>query len=89
MSKLSARVGEIMNKIYEGGPFNAETEEQLAKLLKESFEDCYKKAANELDNPDEEIPSPEVIALYIEDLPEAEQTKALSIVNDWFDNLES
>ena len=89
MSKLSSRVGEIMNKIYEGGPFNAETEEQLAKLLKESFEDCYKKAANELDNPDEEIPSPEVIALYIEDLPEAEQTKALSIVNDWFDNLEN
>ena len=59
-----------------------------AKLLKESFEDCYKKAANELDNPDEEIPSPEVIALYIEDLPEDEQTKALAIVNDWFDNLE-
>ena len=88
MGNLSNRVGEIMNKIYEGGPFNAETEEQLAKLLKESFEDCYKKAANELDNPDEEIPSPEVIALYIEDLPEAEQTKALSIVNDWFDNLE-
>jgi len=89
MGKLSTKVGEIMNKIYEGGPFNAETEEQLSKTLKENFEDCYKQAASELDNPEEEVPSPEVIALYIEDLPEAEQEKALAIVNDWFDNLEN
>ncbi len=40
------------------------------------------------DIPDEEIPSPGQIVSYIEQLPEAEQTKALSIVNDWFDNLE-
>ena len=39
--------------------------------------------------PEEEIPSPGQIVSYIEQLPEAEQTKALSIVNDWFDNLES
>ena len=89
MSKLSSRVGEIMNKIYEGGPFNAETEEQLAKLLKESFEDCYKKALTELENPEEEIPSPGQIVGYIEQLPETEQAKALAIVNDWFDNLEN
>ena len=41
------------------------------------------------DIPEEEIPSPGQIVSYIEQLPEAEQTKALSIVNDWFDNLES
>ena len=50
--------------------------------------DSYKKAANELNNPEEEIPSPGVISAYIEDLPEADQANALTIVNDWFDNLE-
>ena len=89
MGNLYTRVSEIMDKIYEDRVFSVDREEQLAKLLKESFEDCYKKAANELDNPKEEIPSPGQIVSYIEQLPEAEQTKALSIVNDWFDNLES
>ena len=88
MGNLYTRVSEIMDKIYEVSVFSVDREEQLAKLLKESFEDCYKKAANELDNPEEEIPSPGQIVSYIEKLPEAEQTKALSIVNDWFDNLE-
>ena len=41
------------------------------------------------DIPEEEIPSPGQIVSYIEQLPEAEETKALSIVNDWFDNLEN
>ena len=61
------------------------------KLLKENFEDCYKKALSEVDNLDdsvEAIPSPGQIVDYIERLPEAEQAKALAIVNDWFDNLE-
>ena len=89
MGNLYTRVSEIMDKIYEDSVFSVDREEQLAKLLKESFEDCYKKAANELDNPKEEIPSPGQIVSYIEQLPEAEQAKALAIVNDWFDNLEN
>ena len=89
MGNLYTRVSEIMDKIYEDSVFSVDLEEQLEKLLKESFEDCYKKAANELDNPEEEIPSPGQIVSYIEQLPEAEQTKALAIVNDWFDNLEN
>ena len=88
MGNLYTRVSEIMDKIYEDSVFSVDREEQLAKLLKESFEDCYKKAANELDNPEEEIPSPGQIVSYIEQLPEADQANALAIVNDWFDNLE-
>jgi len=88
MGNLFTRVSEIMDKIYEDSVFSVDKEEELAKLLKESFEDCYKKAANDLDNPEEEIPSPGQIAGYIEQLPEAEQAKALAIVNDWFDSLE-
>ena len=89
MGNLYTRVSEIMDKIYEDSVFSVDKEEELAKLLKESFEDCYKKAANDLDNPEEEIPSPGQIVGYIEQLPEAEQAKALAIVNDWFDNLEN
>tara|TARA_B100000795_G_C22728200_1_gene410294 strand:+ start:56 stop:331 length:276 start_codon:yes stop_codon:yes gene_type:complete len=91
MGNLCNRVNEVMDKIYDNNsPSNATAlEEELAKKLKESFEDCYKNAANELNDPEEEIPSPGVISSYIEDLPEAEQAKALVIVNDWFDNLES
>ena len=90
MKSLTKRVYEILGKIdNSNGPFNAtELEEELAKKLKESFEDCYKNAANELNNPEEEIPSPGTISAYIEDLPEADQANALAIVNDWFDNLE-
>jgi len=89
MGNLFTRVSEIMDKIYEDSVFSVDKEEELAKLLKESFEDCYKKAANDLDNPEEEIPSPGQIVGYIEQLPEAEQSKALAIINDWFDNLEN
>jgi len=91
MGNLCNRVNEVMDKIYNNNsPGNATAlEEELAKKLKESFEDCYKKAANELNDPEEEIPSPGVISGYIEDLPEADQTNALAIVNDWFDNLEN
>ena len=89
MSKLSSRVGEIMDKIYNNNsPGNATAlEEELAKKLKESVGESYKNAANELNNPEEEIPSPGTISAYIEDLPEADQANALAIVNDWFDNL--
>ena len=91
MGNLCNRVNEVMDKIYNNNsPGNATSlEEELAKKLKESFEDSYKKAANELNNPEEEIPSPGVISAYIEDLPEADQANALTIVNDWFDNLEN
>ena len=91
MGNLRNRVNEVTDKIYNNNsPGNATAlEEELAKKLKENFEDCYKNAANELNNPEEEIPSPGTISAYIEDLSEAEQTKALSIVNDWFDNLEN
>ena len=91
MGNLYTRVSEIMDKIYNNNsPGNATAlEEELAKKLKESFEDCYKNAANELNNPEEEIPSPGTISAYIEDLPEADQANALTIVNDWFDNLEN
>ena len=91
MGNLRNRVNEITDKIYNNNsPGNATAlEEELAKKLKESFEDCYKKAANDLDNPEEEIPSPGQIVGYIEQLPEAEQSKALAIINDWFDNLEN
>ena len=89
MGNLYNRVNEVMDKIYKDSPFSVDKEEELAKLLKESFEDCYKKAANDLDNPEEEIPSPGQIVGYIEQLPEADQANALAIVNDWFDNLES
>ena len=89
MGNLRNRVNEVMDKIYNNNsPGNATgLEEELAKKLKESFEDCYKNAANELNNPEEEIPSPGTISAYIEDLPEADQANALAIVNDWFDNL--
>ena len=89
MGNLRNRVNEVMDKIYNNNsPGNATAlEEELAKKLKESFEDCYKNAANELNNPEEEIPSPGTISAYIEDLPEADQANALAIVNDWFDNL--
>ena len=90
MGNLCNRVNEVMDKIYNNNsPSNATAlEEELAKKLKESFEDCYKNAANELNDPEEEIPSPGTISAYIEDLPEADQANALAIVNDWFDNLE-
>ena len=90
MGNLSNRVNEIMDKIYNNNsPGNATAlEEELAKKLKESFGESYKKAANELNNPEEEIPSPGTISAYIEDLPEGDQANALAIVNDWFDNLE-
>ena len=89
MGNLYTRVSEIMDKIYEDSVFSVDREEELAKLLKENFEDCYKKALTELENPEEEIPSPGQIVGYIEQLPEAEQAKALAIVNDWFDSLEN
>ena len=91
MGNLRNRVNEVMDKIYNNNsPGNATAlEEELAKKLKENFEDCYKNAANELNNPEEEIPSPGTISAYIEDLPEADQANALAIVNDWFDNLEN
>ena len=66
----------------------AKNQRHLTKKLKENFADSYKKAANELGDPENEIPSPGTIAAYISELSEAEETKALSIVNDWFDNLE-
>jgi len=90
MSSISKKVSEIMDKIYNSnGPFNAtELEEELAQKLKENFEDEYKKAALDLIDPENEIPSPGSIAAYIEELPEAEQSNALTIVNDWFANLE-
>jgi len=88
MGNLYTRVSEVMDKIYEDSVFSVDREEELAKLLKENFEDCYKKALTELENPEEEIPSPGQIVGYIEQLPEAEQAKALAIVNDWFDSLE-
>ena len=91
MGNLRNRVNEVMDKIYNNNsPGNATAlEEELAKKLKESFEDCYKNAANELNDPEEEIPSPGTVSAYIEDLPEADQANALAIVNDWFDNLEN
>ena len=94
MGNLCNRVNEVMDKIYNNNsPGNATAlEEELAKLLKEDFEECYKKALSEievLDDSMEAIPSPGQIVGYIEQLPEAEQTKALSIINDWFDNLEN
>jgi len=89
MRNLFTRVNEIMDKIYEDSVLSVDKEKELAKLLKESFEDCYKKALTELENPEEEIPSPGQIVGYIEQLPETEQAKALAIVNDWFDNLEN
>ena len=92
MGNLYTRVSEIMDKIYGDSAFSVDREEELAKLLKENFEDCYKKALSEVDNLDdsvEAIPSPGQIVDYIERLPEAEQVKSLVIVNDWFDNLEN
>ena len=91
MGNLRNRVNEVMDKIYNNNsPGNATSlEEELAKKLKESFGESYKKAANDLGDPENEIPSPGSIAHYIEELPEADQAKALAIVNDWFDNLEN
>ena len=90
MSNISKKVSEIMDKIQNSnGPFDAtELEEELAQKLKVNFEDAYKKAALDLVDPENEIPSPGSIAAYIEELPEAEQSNALIIVNDWFDGLE-
>ena len=94
MGNLRNRVNDVIDKIYNNNsPGNATSlEEELAKKLKESFGESYKKAANELNDPEmgyeDEIPSPGVISAYIEDLPEADQANALAIVNDCFDNLE-
>ena len=90
MGNLRNRVNEVMDKIYNNNsPGNATSlEEELAKKLKESFGESYKKAANDLGDPENEIPSPGSIAHYIEELPKADQANALAIVNDWFDNLE-
>jgi len=44
MGNLFTRVSEIMDKIYEDSVFSVDKEEELAKLLKERFEDCYKKS---------------------------------------------
>ena len=90
MGNLRNRVNEVMDKIYNNNsPGNATSlEEELAKKLKESFGESYKKAANDLGDPENEIPSPGSIAHYIEELPEADQANVLAIVNDWFDNLE-
>ena len=90
MGNLTNRVNEIMESVYNnGGPSDATAlEEELAKKLKESFGASYKKAANDLGDPENEIPSPGSIAHYIEELTESDQTNALAIVNDWFDNLE-
>ena len=56
MGNLKTRVNEIMDKIYNSnGPSNAtELEEELAKKLKENFADSYKKAANDLVDPENE-----------------------------------
>ena len=91
MTDLENRVNEIMDKIYNNNsPFNATAlEEELATKLKENFEDAYLKAADELEDPINEIPIPGIVAAYISDLSEGEQTKALSIVNDWFGSLEN
>ena len=94
MGNLCNRVNEVMDKIYDNNsPGNATAlEEELAKKLKESFGESYKKALSEIDVTDdsmEVIPSPGQIVGYIEQLPETEQAKALAIVNDWFDNLEN
>ena len=91
MGNLCNRVNEVMDKIYNNNsPGNAtELEVELAKKLKENFADSYKTAANDLDDPENEIPSPGSIAAYISELSEAEQAKALAIVNDWFDNIET
>ena len=87
MGELSNKVNKIMENVYNNaGPSNATAlEEELAKKLKERFEDCFKKAANDLIDPENEIPSPGSIAHYIEELPEADQANALALVNDWAD----
>ena len=93
MGNLYTRVDEIMDKIYNNNSPSKATalEEELAKKLKESFGESYKKALSEIDVIDdsmEVIPSPGQIVDFIEQLPEADQANALAIVNDWFDNLE-
>ena len=93
MGNLRNRVNEVTDKIYNNNsPGNATAlEEELAKKLKESFGESYKKALSEIDITDdsmEVIPSPGQIVDFIEQLPEADQANALAIVNDWFDNLE-
>ena len=63
MGNLYTRVSEIMDKIYNNNsPGNATAlEEELAKKLKESFGESYKKALSEIeiiDDSMEAIPSP-------------------------------
>ncbi len=70
MGNLYTRVDEIMDKIYNNNsPFKATAlEEELAKKLKESFGESYKKALSEIDVTDdsmEVIPSPGQIVDFI------------------------
>lgn len=66
-----------------------ELEEELLTKLKENFEDAYLKAVGELEDPTNETTNPTVVAAYISELSERKQTKALSIINDWFGSLEN
>ena len=86
-SELENRVNEVMDKIYNSNsPSNATAlEEELAKILKDRFTESYKKAANELNDPENEIPSPGTIAAYI---PYPDKKNCLQVINNWFEKLE-
>ena len=87
MGEVSNKINKIMDNIYNNAsPSDATAlEEGFAKRLKVYFPESYKKAANDLIDPENEIPSPGSIAHYIEELPEADQAKALACINDWAD----
>ena len=87
MGEVSNKINKIMDNIYNNAsPSDATAlEEEFAKRLKGYFPESYKKAANDLIDPENEIPSPGSIAHYIEELSEADQAKALAFINDWAD----
>ena len=77
MGKLRDKINKHLWNVFNNNePIIAnELQMQLSKKLKESFQDCYEKAAS-------------TIAAHIERLSMADQRKAIEIINYWYSNCE-
>ena len=89
VNNLGKELKKIRGKFHVSSFDGLELEEELLTKLKENFEDAYLKAVGELEDPTNETTNPTVVAAYISELSERKQTKALSIINDWFGSLEN
>jgi len=92
MGKLRDKINKHLWNVFNNNePIIAnELQMQLSKKLKESFQDCYEKAASTIPGyPDEcGVPLPGSVGAHIERLSIADQRKAIEIINDWYSNCE-